>query len=525
MHAERGGRGRALSTSSASSASSDVSLVGLAAAAAMGSAASRYAEAKTILGSMTGTWAEARESKRAASSKTTTMRTSKGRGANTTNDGVREAVETTTASYERRHAAETRRGEKAGKAGEAAAASGGFGPNPYATLEKKSTEVLFENEVVALANEVARERERAVRDMRAKGMASRDASAEERRALGRAEEALRRAKAEQKRAEKDARREAAAMGKKRGAKDSTAAVVKKSSSNEKAVERAPAKSKETPEKEKRANKERRVGVAAPAAAGVGRVVVEIGKFVLPAVIAWFARQREIDELTLDLERVTAAKARADEEASKIRAKLVELRQELALAEKTIADQKSAAETLMNRRNSVKEVKMKQMAVDHNGQMKKVREDAAKEIQHAKSLEIGARWREEACRRMKNRAEATADELREKIEKLEAELERVKSAADEENPVAKVQHAVGDAVHRVASLAKSASKLGRPQAKDANAKSSGSKIPKPKKTIPKPKSSTQSNKGPAAGAFKKVASLVRSVSQRNRKNGDDAPAKE
>ena len=491
-------------SSVSSNASGDVSLVGLAAAAAMGSAASRYAEAKSILGSMTGTWAEGRDAKRAV------KRTERG-----AMNGVREAVETTTASYERRHA-ETRRGGRA--AAKAGAASGGFGPNPYATLEKKSTEVLFENEVVALANEVSRERERAVRDMRAKGMASRDASAEERRALGRAEEALRRAKAEQKRAEKDARREAATM-EKRGAKE---AAVKKPSND--AVERAPAKSKEIPKKEKQPKKERRVVVAAPASVGVGRVVVEIGKFVLPAVIAWFARQPEIDELTLDLERVTAAKARADEEASKIRAKLVELRQQLALAEKTIADQKGAAETLMNRRKSVKEVKMKQMAVDHNGQMKKVREDAAKEIEHAKSLEIGARWREEACRRMKNRAEATADELREKIEKLEAELERVKSTADEENPVAKVQHAVGDAVHRVASLAKSASKLGRPQSKDA-AKSSESKIPKPTKTIPKPKSSTQSNTGPAAGAFEKVASLVRSVSQRNRKNANDAPANE
>ena len=471
----------------------------------MGSAASRYAEAKSILGSMTGTWAEARESKRAANAR-------ERRAMN----GVREAVETTTASYERRHApvvAETRR--RGGTA--AGAAAGGFGPNPYATLEKKSTEVLFENEVVALASEVSRERERAVRDMRAKGMASRDASAEERRALGRAEEALRRAKAEQKRAERNARRATTTMDEKR-AKE---AVVKKSSND--ADERAPAKSNETPKKEKQPQKERRVA-AATASVGVGRVVVEIGKFVLPAVIAWFARQPEIDELTHNLEVVTAAKARAVEEASKIRAKLVELRQQLALAEKTIADQKSAAETLMNRRNSVKEVKMKQMAVDHNGQMKKVREDAAKEIEHAKSLEIGARWREEACRRMKNRAEATADELREKIEKLEAELERVKSAADEENPVAKVQHAVGDAVHRVASLAKSASKLGRPQAKD-DAKSSASKISKPKKTIPKPTSSTQSNKGPAAGAFKKVASLVRSVSQRNRKDANDAPANE
>ena len=142
--------------------------------------------------------------------------------------------------------------------------------------------------------------------------------------------------------------------------------------------------------------------------------MEIGKFALPAVIAWFARQPTINELRLNLEAMTAAKARADEEASKIRAKLVELRNKLALAEKAVADQKTAAETLMNRRNSVKEVKMKQMSVDHNGQMKKVREDAAKEIQVAKSLEVGARWREEACRRMKNRAEADAEGLREKL---------------------------------------------------------------------------------------------------------------
>ena len=61
------------------------------------------------------------------------------------------------------------------------------------------------------------------------------------------------------------------------------------------------------------------------AAAASAIVVEIGKFALPAVIAWFARQPTINELRLNLEAMTAAKARADEEASKIRAKLVELR--------------------------------------------------------------------------------------------------------------------------------------------------------------------------------------------------------
>ena len=146
---------------------------------------------------------------------------------------------------------------------------------------------------------------------------------------------------------------------------------------------------------------------------------------------------------------------------------------------------------MNRRNSVKEVKMKQMSVDHNGQMKKVREDAAKEIQVAKSLEVGARWRKSVCRRMKNRAEADAEGLREKINQLEAELERVKAAGEEDNPVAKATHR-GNAVQWPAS--RGASKLGRPKAKD-DATSSKSAMPKPKKTIPKPRPVN-----PAAGAF-------------------------
>ena len=490
MRGDRG-RGRTSSSSSSSSNGSDVSLVGLAAAAAAGSAASRYAEAKTILGSMTGTWAEERETKRRV--KKTEIKG--GKGVN----GVSAAGETTTASYERRHAA-AGTGTRDGRGTKARGRGGGFGPNPYATLEKKSTEVLFENEVVALATEVSRERERAVRDMRAKGMARRDASAEERGALRRAEEELRRAKAEQKRAEEDARRQAA-MEKKRAKK-----AAKKSNDS---VERAQVKDKD---KGKPEETPKRGG-------GVAGVVVEIGKFALPAVIAWFARQPTINELRLNLEAMTAAKARADEEASKIRAKLVELRNKLALAEKAVADQKTAAETLMNRRNSVKEVKMKQMSVDHNGQMKKVREDAAKEIQVAKSLEVGARWREEACRRMKNRAEADAEGLREKINQLEAELERVKAAGEEDNPVAKVQHTVGNAVQRVASLARSASKLGRPKAKD-DATSSKSAIPKPKKTIPKPRPVN-----PAAGAFGKVTTLVRSVSKLKKKNAAAAPAKQ
>ena len=46
--------------------------------------------------------------------------------------------------------------------------------------------------------------------------------------------------------------------------------------------------------------------------------------------------------------------------------------------------------------------------------------------------------------MKNRAEADAEGLREKINQLEAELERVKAAGEEDNPVAKVQHTVDSA---------------------------------------------------------------------------------
>merc|ERR1712216_682940 len=55
-------------------------------------------------------------------------------------------------------------------------------------------------------------------------------------------------------------------------------------------------------------------------------------------------------------------------------------------------------------------------------VKKVRAEAAKDVSDAKALEIGARWREEACRRMKNRAVAEAETLRAQIAALEKKVD-------------------------------------------------------------------------------------------------------
>ena len=65
--------------------------------------------------------------------------------------------------------------------------------------------------------------------------------------------------------------------------------------------------------------------------------------------------------------------------------------------------------------------MKQMAVDHAEQLRKERAECLEEVRAAKALEIGARWREEACRRMKNRAVEEAAALEKKVAELEKKL--------------------------------------------------------------------------------------------------------
>jgi hypothetical protein len=190
------------------------------------------------------------------------------------------------------------------------------------------------------------------------------------------------------------------------------------------------------------------------------VVVEVGKFVLPAVVAWFARQPTVRKLRTDLNAMTTAKIRAALEATKLRAQLVELREKLALAEAESADVQAASEKLMTRRNSVKEVKCKQMAVDHVNLVKKVRAEAAKDVSDAKALEIGARWREEACRRMKNRAVAEAETLRAQIAALEKKVDDLEHKRHAEN-VEAVKNTVVGGFDKIKSLAKHASmKIGK-----------------------------------------------------------------
>ena len=259
-------------------------------------AASRCAEAKTILGRMTRGVGGGRETKRRVKK---TERKG-GKGVN----GVSAAGETTTASYERRHAA-AGTGTRDGRGTKREDAGGGFGPNPYATLEKRNPpRFCLKMRSWRWRRRCPRERERAVRDMRAKGMARRDAA---RRGASRSD-APRRSCEEPRRSK--ARRGGCATtgGDGKETRQEGGEEVERFRRARASQGQGQGKPEETPKR----------------GGGVAGVVVEIGKFALPAVIAWFARQPTINELRLNLEAMTAAKARADEEASKIRAKLVEL---------------------------------------------------------------------------------------------------------------------------------------------------------------------------------------------------------
>ena len=404
----------------------DVSLVELAARATAGSARSRYDAARATLGMMTGEW-DART--RAGGKKTTTAR-------------------------ERRRA--TTRGNAARREGGKRNANGdsGLGPNPYETLRKKSSAVLFENEVASSAREVATARRRAAEELRASG-SKRDATKEEREALMRAEESLVKAERAAREVERAAKAEAAARA------EAARLEAKEAAAAEKAAAAA-SRSSATPSSSSSSSKRSAVRASSDGRAtdNAMGVVVEVGKFVLPAVVAWFARQPTVRKLRTDLNAMTTAKIRAALEATKLRAQLVELREKLALAEAESADVQAASEKLMTRRNSVKEVKCKQMAVDHVNLVKKVRAEAAKDVSDAKALEIGARWREEACRRMKNRAVAEAETLRAQIRALEKKVDDLEHKRHAEN-VEAVKNTVVGGFDKIKSLAKHASmKIGK-----------------------------------------------------------------
>ena len=412
----------------------DASLVELAMRATAGSARSRYDAARATLGMMTGEW-DART--RAGGKKTTTAR-------------------------ERRRA--TTRGNAARREGGKRNANGdsGLGPNPYETLRKKSSAVLFENEVASSAREVATARRRAAEELRASG-SKRDATKEEREALMRAEESLVKAERAAREVERAAKAEAARAAKAEAAARAEAARLeaKEAAAAEKAAAAA-SRSSATPSSSSSSSKRSAVRASSDGRAtdNAMGVVVEVGKFVLPAVVAWFARQPTVRKLRTDLNAMTTAKIRAALEATKLRAQLVELREKLALAEAESADVQAASEKLMTRRNSVKEVKCKQMAVDHVNLVKKVRAEAAKDVSDAKALEIGARWREEACRRMKNRAVAEAETLRAQIAALEKKVDDLEHKRHAEN-VEAVKNTVVGGFDKIKSLAKHASmKIGK-----------------------------------------------------------------
>ena len=404
----------------------DASLVTLAMRATAGSARARYDAARATLGMMTGEW-DART--RAGGKKTTTAR-------------------------ERRRA--TTRGNASKREGGKRHAHGdsGLGPNPHETLRKKSSAVLFENEVASSAREVATARRRAAEESRASG-SKRDATKEEREALMRAEESLVKAERAAREVERAAKAEAAARA------EAARLEAKEAAAAEKAAAAA-SRSSATPSSSSSSSKRSAVRASSDGRAtdNAMGVVVEVGKFVLPAVVAWFARQPTVRKLRTDLNAMTTAKIRAALEATKLRAQLVELREKLALAEAESADVQAASEKLMTRRNSVKEVKCKQMAVDHVNLVKKVRAEAAKDVSDAKALEIGARWREEACRRMKNRAVAEAETLRAQIAALEKKVDDLEHKRHAEN-VEAVKNTVVGGFDKIKSLAKHASmKIGK-----------------------------------------------------------------
>ena len=324
--------------------------------------------------------------------------------------------------------------------------------------------MLFENEVVSSAREVAEARRRAARELRASG-SKRDATREEREALMRAEEALVKAERAAREVEREAKAEAARAAKAEAAARADAARLeaKEAATAEKAAaaaEKAAAaasRSSATPSSSSSSSK-RAAARASSDGGATGNamgVVVEVGKFVLPAVVAWLARQPTVRKLRADLNAMTTAKIRAALEATTLRAQLVELREKLALAEAESADVQAAAEKLMTRRNSVKEVKCKQMAVDHVNLVKKVRAEAAKDVSDAKALEMGARWREEACRRMKNRAVAETETLRAQIAALEKKIDDLENKRRAEN-IEAVKSTVVGGFDKIKSLAKHAS---------------------------------------------------------------------
>ena len=444
------------------SSAGDVSIVGLAIAASARAVDARYAAARATLSSMTGEWEDSENGARTRrrgnneDGKTKTKTKKKGGGGMTPEDVRADAVKKAV-SHERRMAASAAR--------EGASSSSSASSSAGEALRSKANGFFF-SEVRAGVDELSRETSKAKAEAR-----SRTASANR----GNAKKTTTAAKASVKAVVKTSKEDARVADNDEKKKRPEPVKTKPNVEEEKPMEKKKQRQQRPQRPQRRASKSDDVDKdedGFPTG-----VVVELAKFALPALLTWLVNRKKIKDLTGNLEKMTQAKVRAALEATKLRQEVVDLRHDLDLAERDAEDIQKASEQLMQRRNSVKEVKMKHMAVDHIDQMRKVREDAQKEINEAKALEVGARWREEACRRMKNRATAEAEELRKKIEELEAKIKRIEDNQREERV-----EAVKSTVQNVAkNFVRMASKIARkeePKVDEAPAEPAPEPAPEP-----------------------------------------------
>ena len=431
------------------SSAGDVSIVGLAIAASARAVDARYAAARATLSSMTGEWEDSENGARTRrrgnneDGKTKTKTKKKGGGGMTPEDVRADAVKKAV-SHERRMAASAAR---EGVSSSSASSSASSASSSAGEALRSKANGFFFSEVRAGVDELSRETSKAKAEAR-----SRTASANR----GNAKKTTTTAKASVKAVVKTSKEDARVADNDEKKKRPEPVKTKPNVEEEKPMEKKKQRQQQQQRPQRRASKSDDVDKDEGEDGFPTGVVVELAKFALPALLTWLVNRKKIKDLTGNLEKMTQAKVRAALEATKLRQEVVDLRHDLDLAERDAEDIQKASEQLMQRRNSVKEVKMKHMAVDHIDQMRKVREDAQKEINEAKALEVGARWREEACRRMKNRATAEAEELRKKIEELEAKIKRIEDDQREERV-----EAVKSTVQNVAkNFVRMASKIAR-----------------------------------------------------------------
>ena len=223
----------------------------------------------------------------------------------------------------------------------------------------------------------------------------------------------------------------------------------------------------TKTKTKTKTRKARGAAASTAATGDANPAIEIVKFVLPAICGWIARQRSVSALKKKLEDMTMKKVANATEANKLRREIVDLRDELKRASSAFEDVQESAEAMMTRKTAGKEIKMKQMALDHAEQLRKERAECFEEVRAAKALEVGARWREEACRKMKNRAIEEAAALEKKVAELEKKLKEMQEDKRKETQE-KIKGTVLNAVKSFQSFGRRSSANKEPVVEDAPA---------------------------------------------------------